>query len=87
VTCAVWSTWGHATGSCERGLLQVPWGKHPRRQILTIEDLLTGKTIDRPPVQTSVTFKKAPKAKGKTATPTRLDFDTDADGAPGTGEG
>jgi len=52
-------------------------GKHPRRQILTIEDLLTGKTIDRPPVQTSVTFKKASKAKGKTATPTRLDFDKD----------
>ncbi|HEM61716.1 MAG TPA: restriction endonuclease subunit M, partial [Chloroflexi bacterium] len=41
------------------------WGtRHPRLQILTIEELLDGKTIDMPPVgQVSVTFKKAPKAK------------------------
>ena len=49
------------------GFYTSPWGKHPRRHVLTIEDLLAGKTIDRPPVQTSATFKKAPKAKGKTA--------------------
>ncbi|MBE3064392.1 MAG: hypothetical protein IMZ69_05170 [Spirochaetes bacterium] len=46
-------------------------------QILTVEELLTGKAIDRPPAQTSVTFKKAPKAKGKTAKNTRLDFSAD----------
>lgn len=34
--------------------------RHPRLQILTIEDLLTGKTIQRPP--SSVTYKRAPKA-------------------------
>jgi DNA modification methylase len=42
-----------------------PWGKHSRLQILTIEDLLTGKTINRPPAHTSVTFKRAPKAQLK----------------------
>jgi len=44
------------------GFYTSPWGKHPRLQILTVEDLLTGKTLDRPPVQASTTFKKAPKA-------------------------
>jgi site-specific DNA-methyltransferase (adenine-specific) len=43
------------------------WGKkYPRLQILTIEQLLDGKRIEYPPSkQTNVTFKKAPKAKGK----------------------
>ncbi len=36
--------------------------KHPRLQILTVEELLDGKQIDYPHV-TGVTFKKAPKAK------------------------
>jgi len=44
------------------GFYTSPWGKHPRLQLVTVEDLLTGKTIDRPPIQTSTTFKKAPKA-------------------------
>jgi DNA modification methylase len=47
------------------GFYKSPWGQHPRLQILTVEDLLTGKTIDRPPAQTSVTFKRAPKAAPK----------------------
>jgi DNA modification methylase len=47
------------------GFCASPWGKHPRLQILTIEDLLTGKTINRPPAHTSVTFKRAPKAQLK----------------------
>jgi hypothetical protein len=36
------------------GFYASPWGKHPRIQILTVEDLLTGKTINRPPAQASV---------------------------------
>jgi hypothetical protein len=45
------------------GFYDSPWGKHPRLQILTIEDLLGGKQIDYPPVTgANVTFKKAPKA-------------------------
>ena len=39
------------------------WNKnYPRLQILTIEELLQGKTIDYPP-KTSVTFKKTEKHK------------------------
>ena len=38
--------------------------RHPRLQILTVEELLAGKTIDMPAVaQQRATFKKAPKAK------------------------
>jgi hypothetical protein len=43
------------------------WEKdYPRLQILTIEELLQGRTIDMPPqTQTSITFAKAPKVKRK----------------------
>lgn len=54
------------TESASAGFYTSPWGKHQRLQILTIEDLLTGKTLDRPPAQASVTFKRAPKATAKT---------------------
>jgi hypothetical protein len=38
--------------------------RHPRIQILTIEELLAGKGIDAPPLcLANVTFKKAPRAK------------------------
>jgi len=40
------------------------WGrKHPRIQLLTIEDLLEGKVIDYPPARVDTTHKDAPKAK------------------------
>ncbi len=54
-------------------------GKHPKLQILTIEDLLTGKTLDRPPAQASVTFKRAPKAEAPAMKGRPLDFDAAAD--------
>jgi DNA modification methylase len=57
------------------GFYASPWGKHARLQLVTVEDLLTGKTIDRPPIQTSTTFKRAPKAAAKQAERKRLDFD------------
>lgn len=57
------------------GFYTSPWGKHARLQIVTVEDLLTGKTIDRPPIQTSTTFKRAPKATAKGPERKRLDFD------------
>ncbi|MGA2061708.1 MAG: DNA methyltransferase [Thermoguttaceae bacterium] len=48
------------------GFYESPWQtKHPIIQILTIEELLTGKTIDIPPSRDIRTFKKAPKAKKK----------------------
>jgi DNA modification methylase len=38
---------------------------HPRLQMLTVAELLTGKGIDMPPLgQVNVTFKRAPKARG-----------------------
>lgn len=52
------------------------WGAHPKIQILTVAELLAGKGINRPPEQqTGATFKKAPKAKGKTETAGRLGFE------------
>ena len=45
------------------GFYPSPWGtKHPRLQLLTIEELLTGSNVDYPPSRANVTFKKAPKA-------------------------
>lgn len=39
--------------------------RHPRLQILTIEELLAGKTIDMPTAQDIRSFRQAPKAKSK----------------------
>jgi len=64
------------------GFYTSPWGKHPRIQLVTVEDLLTGKTIDRPPAQASVTFKRAPKAPTKGEQPRPLDFSADDDDQP-----
>jgi len=56
------------------GFYKSAWGKHPRLQLLTIEELLSGKGIDYPPSeQVNVTLKRAPKAKtGKTVTQREL---------------
>ena len=43
------------------------WGKFPRIQILTIEELLAGKTIDYPRGAADATFKRAPRAKSAAA--------------------
>ena len=57
------------------GFYKSPWGKYPVLQILTIEELLNGKTINCPPLgQVNVTFKKAPKAKGAKTVTLPLDF-------------
>jgi len=46
------------------GFYDSPWGTtHPRLQILTVADLLSGKKIDMPPTPDLRTFKKATKAK------------------------
>jgi site-specific DNA-methyltransferase (adenine-specific) len=53
--------------------------KHPRLQIITIEELLAGKKLDLPVLAqrsaTDLTFKKAPKAKSKVVNNGSLDFD------------
>jgi site-specific DNA-methyltransferase (adenine-specific) len=58
------------------GVYTSPWGKHPRLQLLTVEDLLGGKGIDCPPLRhTSQTFKKAPKAAVKADAASLFDGD------------
>jgi len=59
-------TKGMKTDAVSYGYYKSPgWNKnYPRIQILTIAELLQGKTIDYPP-RTSVTFKKAEKHKEK----------------------
>jgi DNA modification methylase len=39
------------------------WGKHPRIQILTVEELLGGKRIDMPPLSGNLTFRRAPRVE------------------------
>jgi len=36
------------------------WGKHPKIQLLTVEELLDGRRIDMPPLAGSLTFRRAP---------------------------
>jgi DNA modification methylase len=58
------------------GFYSSPWGKHPRLQLLTVEDLLGGKGIDCPPLRhTSQTFKKAPRAAQVSDLALRLNLD------------
>lgn len=47
------------------GFYESPWGRHPKVQLLTVRELLEGKTVDMPRTAgTNQTFKKAPKVKG-----------------------
>jgi hypothetical protein len=50
------------------------WGKHPKIQLLTIEELLDGKRIDYPrTIGSNVSFKQAPKWRRKRAEQIDLD--------------
>ncbi|MGH8545558.1 MAG: DNA methyltransferase, partial [Gammaproteobacteria bacterium] len=54
------------------------WGKHPRVQILTVQELLDGKVIDYPPARhVDRTFKKAPRHRK--AAERQLEFGGEAD--------
>jgi len=58
------------------------YGRFPRLQLLTVEQLLAGERIKSPPLrQANVTFKKAPRAKGDegNATTLALPWDDDTD--------
>ena len=57
--------------------------RHPRLQILTIEDLLAGKKIDMPVAQDIRSFKQAPKATKAKKPSVQLPFE---DNQPGTTE-
>jgi len=55
------------------GFYKAPWGRdYPRLQLLTIADLLAGRTVDFP--RENVTFKKAPKEKGEARESDTLPF-------------
>ena len=64
------------TEASSAGFYSSPWGQHQRLQIVTVGELLGGKRIDMPPVrQTSVTYKRAPRAAPKAAETSALDFE------------
>jgi len=55
------------TEAASAGFYKSPWQKepYPKLQILTIEELLSGKKIDCPPLgQVNVTFKRSQRSKG-----------------------
>jgi DNA modification methylase len=64
------------TEAASAGFYSSPWGtKHPRLQIITIEELLEGRRIDYPQSQANVTHRRAVrKAKGEKAQPQRLPY-------------
>ena len=58
------------------GFYNSPFGtRHPRIQIITIEDILNGQGVDYPRTQANVTFKKARRVKRETSRPLKLPFD------------
>jgi DNA modification methylase len=58
------------------GFFESPWGKHPRLQLLTIEELLGGKGIDYPRVTgANQTYKAAPRHVRQVAAELSLDLD------------
>jgi len=66
------------TEAASAGFYESPWGKHPRLQMLTVEELLSGKGIDYPRTAgVNVTLKAAPRVQETDADPLHL-FDEDA---------
>lgn len=61
------------TEAASAGFYESPWGKHPKLQILTIADLLDGKTVDYPRGAANRTLRQAPRAKAPGAN-LALDF-------------
>jgi hypothetical protein len=56
------------------GFYESPWGKHPKIQLLTVTELLGGARVNMPQATgMNVTFKKAPKRRGKSPEQLALD--------------
>lgn len=68
------STQPMRTEAAGAGFYTSPWGNHPCLQLLTVKGLLEGKGIDYPRL-VNVTFKPAPRAKGKAPTTLALPLD------------
>ncbi len=57
-------TSGMRSRAAEAGFYESPWGKHPRLQVLTVGELLSGKGIDYPHVTGSnITLRRAQRAR------------------------
>ncbi len=56
------------TEAAGAGFYNSPWGHHPRLQVLTVPELLDGKSIDYPRGAALVTFKKAALVKATAGT-------------------
>jgi site-specific DNA-methyltransferase (adenine-specific) len=64
-----------ASEAASAGFYASPWGKHPRLQILTVEDLLGGAQIDYPNARgANVTFRRAPVLAPKQPAQEELDL-------------
>jgi DNA modification methylase len=64
------------TEAASSGFYKSPWGKHPAIQILTIQEILNGKSIDFPRNEgVDKTFKKARRVRLKKAETQELNFD------------
>jgi hypothetical protein len=59
------------TEAARAGFYTSPWGRHPRLQLLTVAELLEGKSIDYPHL-TNVTFRPAPRVRREEAIPLEL---------------
>jgi hypothetical protein len=53
------------------------WGEHPRIQLLTIEELLSGNRIDMPPLSGNLTFVRSPVVERRRPTTEPLFRHTD----------
>lgn len=53
------------------------WGKFPRLQIYTVEELLAGAMVKYPPTRANVTFRKAAKHEGPVSKSGKFDFDAE----------
>ncbi len=51
------------------GFYTSPWGKHSRLQLLTVGELLEGKSVDYPGRHANVTFQQAPRAAPRAEQP------------------
>lgn len=63
------------TEAARAGVYDSPWGsRHPRLQILTVEDLLSGAEINYPHTQANVTLRRPAKKRVPAASKQRLPF-------------
>lgn len=64
------------TEAASAGYYSSPWGRHPRVQLLSVEELLSGAQLDAPPTrQVDRTYRKPPRVALAAPETLRLDFE------------